>query len=230
MQNIIQENIQENIKRNIQKFWEIAISARIGIYLIFVLYICFVYFIKIDGLRDFSGRDLVGRDFINFWSGGHAALMGDSVTLYNHDKYHELLNQKFGAPLSNYFFSYPPHSLLLFSPFGALPYVYGLIAWTLGGFSLAYAASKKWFKSFEFSLWIIIGPAALIALFGGQTGLWLAGIWMLALSLLDKRPILAGMLIGVLTVKPQMGVLLALFMLGGGHYIGFSHCIRYDLS
>jgi len=197
---------------------QLSRKAALGVYSIFFVCIVGLYFFNLDGLRDYSGGDMVGRDFINFWSGGQAALRGEAVELYNGLQYRDRLLQEFGEPLSNYSFSYPPHSLLLFSPFGALPYIYGLIAWTLGGLGLAYAASKKWFKNFEFSFWIIIGPAALIALFGGQTGLWLAGIWMLALSLLDKRPILAGMLIGVLTVKPQMGVLLALFMLCGGHW------------
>lgn len=202
-----------------QDSMRLAKIATLGVYLMFFAYVSVVYFSNLEsGLRDFSGGDMVGRDFINFWSGGRAAINGQTSELYQAAQYREMLGLRFGEPLNNYSFSYPPHSVLIFTPFGALPYVYGLILWTLGGLGLAYAASRTWFKRQDLSLWIVIGPAALIALFGGQTGLWLAGIWMLALSSLDKRPILAGVLIGILTVKPQMGVLLALFLLCGGYW------------
>jgi len=201
-----------------QDTMRLIIIATLGMYLIFIVYVCVIYFSNLDGLRDFSGGDMVGRDFITFWSGGRAVLTDRAVELYQAAQYRDLLVQYFGEPLNNYYFAYPPHSLALFAPFGALPYVYGLILWTVGELALAYAASRMWFKRQDFSFWIIIGPAAFIVLIGGQTGLWLAGIWMLALSCLDKRPILAGVLIGILTIKPQMGVLLALYLLCGGHW------------
>ena len=43
-----------------------------GVYLIIILYITVSYFLNVDGIRDASGGDLIGRDFINFWTGGRA--------------------------------------------------------------------------------------------------------------------------------------------------------------
>jgi len=201
-----------------QNFVRLMKILTIGIYSLAVFYIFVVYFSSLDGIRDPSGADMVGRDFINFWSGGHAVIESNVDILYNRQGYRHYLIENFGGPINNYAFSYPPHSLLLFTPFGALPYVYGLALWTLGGVMLLYAACRYWFRGQYLPFWIVFGPASIIAILGGQTGIWLASLWLIALALTERRPIIAGILIGILTVKPQIGVLLALFLLCGGHW------------
>jgi hypothetical protein len=50
----------------------------------------------------------------------------------------------------------------------------------------------------------------------GQMGLWLAILFVGALRALPTRPVLAGILAGMLTIKPHLGLLLPLLMLTTG--------------
>lgn len=172
----------------------------------------------LKGIREADSGDFLGRDFINFWSGGHAVLDGKVKNLYDLEQYRNYLLVNFKPPLNNYNFSYPPHSLLFFSIFGALPYIWGLALWTFGALAFAYFSCRQWALQWQNVMVVTIGPAAIIAVFSGQTGIWLVAIWMMSLALLDERPIISGILIGVLTIKPQIGVLLAIYLICGGYW------------
>lgn len=189
-----------------------------GVYVAYVIYLIISYVSGLNGIIESNASNLLGRDFVNFWSSAHIAIEGQAQILYDRIAYRAYLFDTFGAQLNSYSFSYPPHSLFMFAPFGGLQYVYGFILWTFGGLAFAYAATRQWFTEVKLSFWIILGPAAMIAIFGGQTGVWLVAFWMMALALLDRRPIVAGILIGMLTVKPQIGVLLAVYLLCQGHW------------
>src|SRR3954462_15379383 len=59
----------------------------------------------------------IGRDFVNFWMGGHLALAGELHTLIDYKGYNLLIGQLFDhTPEDTFVFSYPPHSLLFFFP------------------------------------------------------------------------------------------------------------------
>jgi hypothetical protein len=56
-------------------------------------------------------------------------------------------------------------------------------------------------------------PATIMCLIGGQIGLFAAALLISGLLLRGERPILAGILFGLLTIKPQLGLLIPLLLL-----------------
>lgn len=187
-------------------------------YLAFLSTFMFMYFSNLDGLRDLSGHDMVGRDFINFWQGGRVTWRDEISSLYQKGAYRELLIDEFGEPLGNYAFSYPPHTLIFLSFFGAFPYIAALAFWTIGGI-LAYSKVATGYIKSSFYLWVtILSPASIICLLSGQTGLFIAALFLFGLSQLEKRPWLSGAVFGILTIKPQIGVLLVVALLAGQYW------------
>jgi alpha-1,2-mannosyltransferase len=134
------------------------------------------------------------------------------VTIYNN----WLQNMFSNTAIEQRVFSYPPTSLIFFAPFGLLPYGLSYFVW------MAMGVVAFWFAAFyrteNRTLWL---PVALIAtsaivicnLAFGQLGLFLACCFVGAMRLLPTRPLMAGVLVGILTVKPQLGPLIVLLLL-----------------
>ena len=103
--------------------------------------------------------------------------------------------------------SYPPLVLFFTYPFGLLSYTEAFVTWTVATILLYLTAIYM----------IVPRPIAILAaltpfpvffnFFLGQNGFLVAGFMGLALSLIERRPEFSGLLIGLLTFKPQIGIL-----------------------
>ncbi len=65
-------------------------------------------------------------------------------------------------------------------------------------------------------------PAVLANAFVGQNGFVSAGLIGGTLYLLERRPILAGVLLGLLTYKPHLGLLFPIALVAGRHWRAFA--------
>jgi hypothetical protein len=158
----------------------------------------------------------LGTDFVNYWSGGRLALLDRVDDLYDMQRYYGLLHEWFLPTLRPMHFSYPPHALLGLSLIGAFPYFVGLCLWSLAGLAgfIAVAFGRMPKRGDAMLLWaILLAPVVWTNIMYGQIGLLLATLFVGALRALPVRPILAGVLIGVMTIKPQLGLLLAPMLL-----------------
>jgi hypothetical protein len=158
----------------------------------------------------------LGSDFVNYWSGGRLALQGRLDVLYDLARYNLQLKEWFNPELRLMNFSYPPHALLLLAPVAAFPYLVALVLWSLAGAAgfVGVALGGKPEREDGRLLWaLLLAPVLWVNIVFGQFGLLLAALFVGALRALPKRPVLAGILIGVLTVKPQLGLLLAPLLL-----------------
>jgi alpha-1,2-mannosyltransferase len=73
--------------------------------------------------------------------------------------------------------------------------------------------------------WLLLAlafPAVLINLGHGQNGFLTAALLGGALAVLDRRPIVAGLLLGLLAYKPQFGLMIPLVLTAGGHWRSFA--------
>jgi hypothetical protein len=61
-------------------------------------------------------------------------------------------------------------------------------------------------------------PSVLNTLGVGQNGLLVAALMALTLALLDRRPLAAGVALGLLTIKPQFGLIFPLLLLATGRW------------
>lgn len=112
---------------------------------------------------------------------------------------------------------YPPTFYLMVYPLGRLSlgssYLFFCLISLLGLGGVLYRL-LKW----EGVLWGVLSSATLLNFFTGQNGLLTAALAATALWNLEKRPILAGVLIGVLSIKPQLGILFPIALIAGGYW------------
>jgi arabinofuranan 3-O-arabinosyltransferase len=167
-----------------------------------------------DGLTDGAGRPF-GDDFVNFWSGPFLAWHQRAAEIYNFDAFHVFEQSVVGEHLQGYHYSYPPTLLVLMAPLALVPYVPALFIWIAGGWSAFYRALRLAMPKGRTLLFALATPAVFINTVGGQNGTWTAALFGAGLGLLDRQPIVAGSLLGLLIYKPQFGILIPLALLAG---------------
>jgi hypothetical protein len=164
---------------------------------------------------------VVGRDFLNFWMYGRAASSVDPGQFYDLAVYREALQNLFGIELNGPNWSYPPSIMLLAAPFGQLSYLAALACWTLIGLAVFFAVARQHVPDWRILIPVALSPAALFCLVSGQSAFLTAAMIIAIFALLDRRPIVAGVLIGLLTIKPQLGILFPFMLLGSGRWRAF---------
>jgi hypothetical protein len=156
----------------------------------------------------------VGTDFASFWNAARLALAGQPTLPYDAPAFADAQRSAMGA-IPFYAFFYPPTFLLLLAPLGALPYLAALATFLAATFLIAALAARRILPGGAGLLLLAAAPASFIALGHGQNAFLLAGLLGLGLALLDRRPIVAGLLIALASVKPQLGLLLPVALLAG---------------
>jgi hypothetical protein len=167
-----------------------------------------------DGLTDGAGRPF-GDDFINFWSGPFLAWHHRVADIYNLGAFHAFEQSVVGEHLQGYHYSYPPMLLVLMAPLALVPYVPALFVWIVAGWFAFYRALRLVMPNGRTLLLALATPAVFINTVGGQNGTWTAAIFGFGLGLLDRQPLVAGGVLGLLIYKPQFGLLIPLALLAG---------------
>lgn len=163
-----------------------------------------------------DGVPVLEVDFRVFWAAARLALEGAPGDAFEAAR----LSEIHGITGDYMPWLYPPALLAAMLPFGALDFA---PAWALFGL-VSLAAALAAFRPLcagIVPLWlgISIAPAFLPALILGQVGvLWLAGLVGALAALARGRAALAGILIGLLTFKPQLGLLIPVALIAGGHW------------
>jgi alpha-1,2-mannosyltransferase len=166
------------------------------------------------GIDDPQGRP-VGTDFVSFWTVSWALLHDRAQAIYEPEALAALESTIEGGASAFYAWLYPPIALLLVYPLALLPYLWSLLIWLMAGAALYLTALWRILPR-PLTLWAGLAfPAVLITVEHGQNALLTAGLMSWALLLLSRRPIAAGILLGLLTFKPQLGVLVPLALIAG---------------
>jgi arabinofuranan 3-O-arabinosyltransferase len=164
----------------------------------------------------------LGDDFINTWSGARLALHGRVGEIYDLAAFHAFQASVVGPDLQLYHYSYPPVTLLPTLPFALLPYVAALAAWTVAGLAAFVCALRTALPARTALLVGLATPAVLINDISGQTGLFTAALLGGGLGLLDRRPVTAGAMLGLLACKPQLALLVPFALAAGGRWRAFA--------
>ena len=155
---------------------------------------------------------VLGRDFLNTWMGGRSAFFGGPAPWFDLRVYNEALQHMLGTDYPEHYWSYPPHLMLFIWPFGLMPYLPAYIAWCAVGVALYLFACSSVVPR-ERLMFLAVAPGIAVCIFFGQNGFYTAALLIGGLLCLDRRPVLAGVLFGILTIKPQMGMLLPVVLL-----------------
>ena len=176
-----------------------------------------------DGLNDRFGRPL-GTDFSNVYAAGTYVLDGNAAAPFEPARQYAREQVIFGKDTPFYGWHYPPFFLGIAALLALMPYMLALALWqgaTLG----VYLWAIRGIVGARNALWPLLAlafPAVFINLGHGHNGFLTAALIAGALTLLDRRPFLAGILIGLLAYKPQFGMLIPFVLAASGHWRTFA--------
>jgi hypothetical protein len=177
-----------------------------------------IWIVLADGLVDRNGQP-IGTDFSNVWAAGRLALDGQSDGPYDLARQYAAEKAIFGGrdvPL--YGWHYPPIFLLVAAALALIPYGWALLVWNAATLAAYLVTIRAILPRPETVLLAIAFPAVFVNLGHGQNGFLTAALLGGALVVLDRRPLVAGALIGLLAYKPQFGVLIPLVLLATGRW------------
>ncbi len=162
---------------------------------------------------DFGAADLgssTNVDFFVYYSSARFLLDGGSLpSLYDPGTlkaYQVSLGA--AADTSIHPFIYPPSYALLIKPFGLLPFAWSLIVWSLGTFALFLASLRLVGLRWVEILAVGAAPASALNFAAGQNGFLTSALLISAMALMAGRQAASGALLGILTVKPHLGLVI----------------------
>ena len=174
---------------------------------------------------DLAGHAL-GTDFTSFWTASQMSLAGHAQAIYDPSPigaHHAAETRLFGRDVGYFAFYYPPVFLLLCLPLALAPYLVSLTLW-LAATALAYLKVVRGFlgeaapKGQVGWVAMLAFPAVLSNIGHGQNAFLSAALFGGGALLLDRRPLLAGVLLGSLVFKPHLGLVIPLALLAGGRW------------
>jgi hypothetical protein len=176
-----------------------------------------------QGLNDYQGRPL-GTDFSCLYTAGDMVRHGQALAAYDFARHNQALHAIFGLSAPIYGWFYPPPYLFVGAALASLPYIPALIVW-LGATFLAYLVALRALLHASPApelgrdrLWLLLAvafPAVFVNLTHGQNGFITAAIIAGGLVLLKPRPLLAGLVFGLLAYKPQFVMALPFALAAG---------------
>ena len=166
-----------------------------------------------EGLSNGLGRPF-GDDFVNYWSAAFLAFHGRVAEVYDFAAFHAFEQAVTAQSIQYYHYSYPPVLPLLTLPLAVIPYVPALFVW-LGATWYAFYRALNLTGHAHVLLLSLAVPALFISAVGGQNGAMTAALLGGGLMLIDRRPIVAGILFGVMIYKPHLALMLPFALLAG---------------
>ncbi len=154
----------------------------------------------------------VGRDFVNTWFYGRSFFDGDPGRFYDRAVYTDMIRSVLPSDPVDRMWSYPPPFLLVAAPFGLLPYLPALAAWTACGL-LALGLAVRRVGSRWMVAAALTSPTVIFAVVAGQVSLLVAAVILTAFAQLDRRPVRAGLLLSLLVIKPQTILLVPVLLI-----------------
>ncbi len=181
-----------------------------------------------DGLNDHFGRPL-GTDFSNVYAAGTYVLDGQPAAVFDPEKQFTREQAIFGQATQFYGWHYPPFFLGVAALLAAMPYWLALIVWqgvTLVFYVFSIRAIVSHLPEIKNDhLWLLLAlafPAVFLNLGQAHNGFLTAALIGAALTQIDHRPTLSGILIGCLAYKPQFGLLIPLVLIANGRWRVFA--------
>jgi arabinofuranan 3-O-arabinosyltransferase len=158
------------------------------------------------------------NDFVTIWAAGKMALAGHAAQAYDWAQL-KPVDETVVGPVSGYLgWPYPPTFLLVASALALLPYVSAFFIWVFGTFA-AYVAVIRAIVGDRVGYFLAAAFPGVIANFMvGQTAFVSAALIGGTLTLMDTQPVWAGVLLGLLTYKPHLGLLFPIALAVSGRW------------
>lgn len=153
------------------------------------------------------GSASIPPDFAYLWTISYLQGLGD-LTLIADSVYVSQLQTELTGRTEEYVWAYPPHFLFFVRPLSMAPQFIAYVAWVITGLVLLLWSCLSFtrFRLF-FLIALILSPAVFANGADGHTGFYTAALLTGGILLAPRRPIIAGILFGLLTFKPHLGLL-----------------------
>jgi arabinofuranan 3-O-arabinosyltransferase len=164
----------------------------------------------------------IPTDFVNVWAAGRLVLDGHPAHAYDWDIQKQVELALLGQDFIGYFaWHYPPPFLFVASMLAQFPYSVAFIGWVSVSF-LPYLAVMRAIVGRPFGLMLAAAfPMVFNNTLVGQNGFLTAALIGGTLYLLPVRPVLAGVCLGLLTYKPQYGLLFPIVLIAASQWTVF---------
>lgn len=179
-----------------------------------------IYVARVHGSHTAAPAPLA-MDFSPIWSAARLAAHGHALDAWHFPALFSI--EKLAIPTMNAAdgslpWLYPPTMLLFVLPLGWLPHLVALVLW-IGVTCALFAATIRATVQRDAALLCALAfPGAFLTVIVGQTSLLTATLAGVGLLALNRRPVVAGICFGLLTMKPQMAILFPLALLCAGQW------------
>jgi arabinofuranan 3-O-arabinosyltransferase len=164
----------------------------------------------------------IPTDFVNVWSAGKLVLDGHPAQAYDWDIQKQVQVAVLGQSYQgNFAWHYPPPFLFVASLLAHFPYTVAFIGWAAASL-VPYVAVMRGIVGRPFGLLLALAfPVVLTNTLVGQNGFLTASLIGGALYLMPMRPVLSGICLGLLSYKPQYGLLFPLVLIAASQWTVF---------
>lgn len=163
-----------------------------------------------------------GHDFLVYYSTAKLALDGKAEGAYVQHRLAKVEETVVGLDKVSAPWVYPPTFVLFVLPFGLLPYIAAYGAWCAANLAAGVFAGLKILKRWWLPFAVCLFPGSWLNLFAGQNGGLSAALLLGGIGFLERSPVTAGALFGLLSYKPQFGLLIPLALAAGRHWRCFA--------
>ena len=203
--------------RRTEKLRQIAVFAAIGVASAYGSYLELMFRAH-AWILNASGRPRV-TNFLMFWLSGASALKGSARAAYNPDLLHAAQEAAVGYKFSHYLlWNYPPHFFFLAGALAALPFLPAFLTWIAATLACYAAAMACAARSRIAALVGCAAPAVFINAISGENGCLTAALLAAFLLLLEEHPLISGIALGLLTIKPHLGILVPIVLAATGRW------------
>ncbi len=185
-----------------------------------VINVCYFPVAYVSGMWIWGTSGLgIPTDFVNVWAAGKLVLDGHPALAYDWDIQKQVELALLGQDFPGYFaWHYPPPFLFVASLLAMLPYSVAFIGWMAASF-VPYLAVVRGIVGRPFGLMLAIAfPMVFSNTLVGQNGFLTAALIGGTLYLIPARPILAGVCLGLLSYKPQYGLLFPVVLIAASQW------------
>lgn len=163
---------------------------------------------------------VISSDHVAFWEASKFALEGRAVDAYDPATFMAAA-RKIDAGKKNFGWFYPPTFLLAILPLGLLSYFQSFLAFMVTTLAFYFSSIRKIIRGSDAMLFLLAFPGLWLNLRMAQNGFLTAGLAGFALITLESHPIVSGILIGLLSMKPHLALLFPLALIANRSWKAF---------
>ncbi|MEO0607629.1 MAG: glycosyltransferase family 87 protein [Pseudomonadota bacterium] len=175
-------------------------------------------------------RGVIGADFLAFYTAADMTLQGRALEAYDFAAFDAALQTRAPSEQLGMMWQYPPVMFVIIAPLALLPYKLSYWLWmamTAGVYAFAVkrlteAVAPDRAVIYRALALIVAAPFCVGVIINGQISLLTAALLMLAAYKPKTQWWLAGLAAGLLTVKPQLGLLIPVAFILAGAWRAFA--------